>query len=224
LFDQGNRLYQAEDFAGARQAYEAVMEAGFESAALYYNLGNAAIRTDDLGRAIWAYARAERLSPADPDVRSNLAYARARTRDTVGVKDESRLLRLLAGVSSGWSAAAQGRSALVLYWLLSATLIVRLLLPRLRRWTRIALWAGAVLLVLDLTVTGLGQLASSGTRAVVLAAELSAQGGPSEAGRALFTLHAGTEVRVARRLGGWVEISLGNDLKGWVPENAIAVI
>ena len=54
--------------------------------------------------------------------------------------------------------------------------------------------------------------------------ELAAQGSPSEDGRALFTVHAGTEVRVERRLGGWVEITLGHDLKGWVPEDTIAVI
>ena len=58
LFAQGNRLYQAEDFSGARDAYREILELGYESASVYYNLGNTALKVEDVGRAVWAYARA----------------------------------------------------------------------------------------------------------------------------------------------------------------------
>jgi len=224
LFEQGNRLYQADDFAGARQAYQGILDAGYESAPLYYNLGNAAFRADDLGRAIWAYLRAERLAPTDPDVRANLAFARARTRDTLAPGDESKLLRALAGVASRWPTSLQARAALVLYWALAGILIVRLLVPGRRRLATAALWVCGALLFVNLTLAGLGRLAHHGDTGIVLAPELAAHGEPHDDGRALFTVHAGTEVRVSRRLGGWIEIALGQDLKGWVPESSIATL
>ena len=49
LFEQGNQLYQAEDFLGAVEAYEAVRSAGFRSPELHYNLGNAYFKSRQPG-------------------------------------------------------------------------------------------------------------------------------------------------------------------------------
>ena len=52
LFDEGNRLYQEGDFAAAAASYAAVIEGGFESAEVYYNLGNARFRLGETGPAV----------------------------------------------------------------------------------------------------------------------------------------------------------------------------
>ena len=39
-FDVANGLYQKNDFKGAAQLYESVLQSGEESAELHYNLGN----------------------------------------------------------------------------------------------------------------------------------------------------------------------------------------
>ena len=52
MFELGNQLYQEDDFAGAIEAYEAVLEVGWESPDLYYNLGNSYFKFGDLGRSI----------------------------------------------------------------------------------------------------------------------------------------------------------------------------
>ena len=51
IFERGNQLYQQEDYQAAAEAYEAVLAAGFESAELHYNLGNAWFKSGDLGRS-----------------------------------------------------------------------------------------------------------------------------------------------------------------------------
>src|SRR6188508_1174557 len=40
-FGAANRLYEAGRFSEAAQAYQAIVDRGFESASLYFNLGNA---------------------------------------------------------------------------------------------------------------------------------------------------------------------------------------
>ena len=49
IFERGNQLYQEADYTGAIETYEAVLSAGFESADLHYNLGNAYFKEGDLG-------------------------------------------------------------------------------------------------------------------------------------------------------------------------------
>ncbi len=225
LFDQGNRLYAGEDYAGARQAYERIILLQFEAADVYYNLGNAALKLGDLGAAIWAYARAQRLDPGDEDIRSNLSYARALTSDAKPSESRSRFLEWLAEVSSRLPSREALRLCLLLYWVLCGLLVLGLVAPRLKRLLAPAGWGVGLLLALSLVFAGMKLAVSESQRAgVVLPEEVSVRSAPGDDGKPVFTLHAGTEVRLSRTLGGWVEIALGPELKGWVQEDMIAPI
>ena len=83
LFAEGNRLYQEGDFAAAAASYGAVIEGGFESAEVYYNLGNAHFRLGETARAVLNYRRAARLDPANDDIRANLALVNQRLQDRI---------------------------------------------------------------------------------------------------------------------------------------------
>ena len=63
LMQQGNDAYAKSDFAEAVRLYNTVLDAGYQSADLYYNLGNAHFRMEDYGLAILNYERALRLKP-----------------------------------------------------------------------------------------------------------------------------------------------------------------
>src|SRR5262245_50565847 len=75
-FDSANLLYEQGKFAEAASAYQSLLKSGRTSAAVYYNLGNAFFKAGQIGRAIAAYARAEQITPRDPDLRANLQFAR----------------------------------------------------------------------------------------------------------------------------------------------------
>jgi hypothetical protein len=225
LFEQGNRLYQAQDYTGARQAYESILDLGYEAPSVYYNLGNAALKTQDIGRAVWAYARAHRMEPRDADIRANLDHVRSLATDTVPARDRSKFLEILAALSSRLPSRDALRVAAVLYWLLAALGTALLVVPRVRRLLVPPAWGLGVLLVLVLFFAGMKRVVGeSGRVGVVLPGEIAVHSEPGEDGKSVFSLHAGTEVRMARTIGGWVEISLGPDLKGWLPESALAAI
>ena len=52
--------------------YEQVSKNGYESPALYYNLGNCYFKLHNLPAAILSYERARRLAPRDEDIAYNL--------------------------------------------------------------------------------------------------------------------------------------------------------
>ena len=58
------------------------------SAELYYNLGNAYYRTENITRAVLNYERALLLSPGDADIRFNLQLARSKTIDKIVPESE----------------------------------------------------------------------------------------------------------------------------------------
>ncbi len=83
LYRQGNLLYEGGKYAEASRTYERIIVRGLRNGHVYYNLGNAYYKQDQIGRAILAYERASRLIPRDGDLKNNLELANERTVDQI---------------------------------------------------------------------------------------------------------------------------------------------
>lgn len=228
LVAQGNQRYQEGDYAAAVDAYEAVLDAGYASADLYYNLGNAYFKSGELGRSILAWERARDLRPHDPDIAANLELARSLTVDEI-----EPLPRFWLFSAWSWWLHLVPRSFLVavvgLAWLLLAVgLGVRILAAggRTRRtggW--LAVGSAVVVLVLGLNLAvrelGIGQP----DRAVILADAVPVRSAPTDDDDlTLFEVHEGTLVRIDRRTDSWAEIVLEDGKVGWVPAEAMGIV
>lgn len=73
-FNEGNALYQNQEFERALEAYRDAIEAGDTSLApgAWYNLGNSLFRQQQLDGSLEAYKQALRINPADTDAKHNL--------------------------------------------------------------------------------------------------------------------------------------------------------
>src|SRR5262249_58044506 len=72
--------------------YEQLIAAGIHNAKLYYNLGNAYFRLNDLGHAILHYRRGLRLEPGNRQLQANVRYARSQRVDQINVRNQRALL------------------------------------------------------------------------------------------------------------------------------------
>ena len=70
-------------------------QGGIQNAKLYYNLANAYLLKEDLGRAILNYRRAAKLDRADLNIQKNLTFARSRRADRVETSTQKRVLGTL---------------------------------------------------------------------------------------------------------------------------------
>jgi hypothetical protein len=225
---RANQAYQEGDWASAIEAYEAVREAGFTSAGLEYNLGNAWFKSGSLGRAILHWERALLLEPGDPDAEANLALARSLTADAVEPLPTFWLFAavswwvdlvprgwLLVLVGAGWLALTGGAAARILSR--------RDLVARLGFWVAVT---GAVIVVLlgtNLVVREAG--IGSAEHGIVLVEAVPVRSAPAEDDDlTLFEVHEGTRVRIDRRTGGWVEVVLDDGKVGWIPVASLEVI
>jgi tetratricopeptide (TPR) repeat protein len=224
-FDEANQLYQKGDYQGALEHYRQILADGWEAPALYYNMGNAYFKLNQLGRAILFYERAKRLAPRDDDVRANLQLARSLTTD-----DITPLPGFWPFQVAAWWVGLLPRSALVvvvaLAYLGTMTCLVLLAVrvpPSLAAWARRLAISGAVVTVVfgaNLAVRELG--IGRADEAIVLAPEVKVQSAPSDdASLQIFTIHEGTKVRIDRASDEWLEVALEDGKVGWVKNDAV---
>jgi tetratricopeptide (TPR) repeat protein len=228
LFQRGNQLYQEGDFAGAVEAYEAVGFAGFESAALHYNLGNAYFKVGDLGRSILEWERALASGTGDPDVSANLELARTLTADAV-----EPLPRFWVFSAWSWWVQWLPRGMLLALvgaaWLLVGASVVTRVLSRNAdlRWLGgwLAIGGAAVVLVFAPNLLVRELRIGQPDRAVVLATAVQVRAAPAaDDDLTLFEIHEGTRVRVEQRTGEWAEVVLDDGKVGWVPAEVMEAI
>ena len=73
-FNEGNALYQGQEFERALEAYQDAIESGDTALATgaWYNLGNSLFRQQQLDASLEAYKQALRIDPGDTDAKHNL--------------------------------------------------------------------------------------------------------------------------------------------------------
>ncbi|MCI5056998.1 MAG: hypothetical protein MRY83_12865, partial [Flavobacteriales bacterium] len=91
-FSKANSLYQSESFDSAITIYEDLASGNFKSNEVYFNLGNAYFKTNNIPYAILNYERYLKWFPKDEDAHFNLKIANTRITDKVEGKFDGSLV------------------------------------------------------------------------------------------------------------------------------------
>jgi tetratricopeptide (TPR) repeat protein len=221
-FRRANDAYFHGRYQEAVEAYEQVAALGVVSSDLFYNLGNAYLKTNQLGPAIYNYERALELDPSQDDVRFNLKVARDQARN----KGEDRL----AGAEGQpfWMRMASQVTVNGASWIfLSVYVALFALLIALHfvgpGFLRVGLWAAFAFVAIATATSGtlLGArlyLADRVEQAIVLPDVVQVKEGPDPNYQSIFGVHAGLRVRITEKEQDWVRVRLANGLEGWVRE------
>jgi tetratricopeptide (TPR) repeat protein len=222
IFRRGNEAYFHGRYQEAIDAYEQVAALGVRSADLYYNLGNAYFKGNQLGPAIFNYERTLDLDPQQDDAQFNLKAAREQAQK----KGEDKLVG--AEATPMWQRAVQpytigflGWSFLGIYAALFLVMIVLHFVPP--GFLRVGLWASFAFLMIGTVLSGasLGArlyLAERVEQAIILPDQAQVKEGPDANYNAMFSVHAGLRVRITEKEQDWVRVRLANGLEGWLRE------
>lgn len=75
-WEQAVAAYQEQDYKGACDGFEAIIEGGVQHPTVYFNLGNTYHQLGRPGRAAWMYEKSLRMAPRHRDARHNLELVR----------------------------------------------------------------------------------------------------------------------------------------------------
>ena len=219
--------YVNGNYQEAIKGYEALLRNG-ASAELYYNLGNAYYRTENITRAVLNFERALLLSPGDSDIRFNLQIARSKTIDKIVPESEMFFVTWYRSLVNMMSVDGWGRTALVSLALVIVLFLVYLFSARV--WMqKVGFFGGGVLLVLfvisNIFAWQQRQNLLYRQGAIVIAPSVTVKSTPAQNGTDLFILHEGTKVIITDgSMKNWREVRLADGKKGWIESKKIEVI
>lgn len=225
LYNEGNALYRSGSFEPARRKYLQAVATGVRDPRLFYNLGNACFKTGHLGEAALWYERARRLDPRDDDLAANIRFVNAVKQD----REPEETNPLWGSVVAAFEYPTLNEISVVfaVFVLLGVGLLAWRVLRGASRgaiWLALSLGTGTVIGVTALFLAARVYDQERRIEAVIVAREATARSGPDAAQTAVFVVHEGTRVQVARREAGWALVRLGSGLGGWLPADALVVI
>jgi len=83
LFEEANTLYNEAQYYEALDKYTQILDSGEHSAELYFNMGNAHYKLNNIAPSIYFYEKALLLKPNDKEIKNNIAFARNMTIDAI---------------------------------------------------------------------------------------------------------------------------------------------
>jgi hypothetical protein len=217
MYDEGN-------YDSAVALYSQVVNANFESKNLYYNLGNAHFKNNDLAAAIYYYERAKKLAPNDADIAFNLSMANSQIVDKLEERPVPILSQAYMGVSSLFTANQWAWLSLLFFVLLVAGVSIFLLTPA-QAIKRLSFFGAASFLMCFVITFIVAAVVKNGvasrTNAIVFGSTINVKAEPKISAADLFVIHEGTKVKVLDNSADWSRIALPDGNEGWVPNEEI---
>ena len=219
--EEPDRLRRVRLFASAERAFRPLAAANADAPELQVDWGNAALGTQDAGRAVLAYRRALSTAPDNDRALANLAWVRDRLPVWLPRPAADGALDSLLFWRDRFSVAQ-------LHLLGGAAFAIGVLL--LTPWSRRPRWLGLVAVpafAVWLVAAGSAVLTGdSADGAVVVTDGVTLRSADSTGASPTFAnpLPAGTEVGIVERRDAWVRVALADGTPGWLTAISVEAV
>ncbi len=227
IFKEANALYNAGKYAEAIDKYQTILNANQQSAELYFNLGNANYKLNNIAPSIYYYEKALQLQPKDTDIINNLAFAKNMTVDVIDTVPQGPVEKFIKALTNtltfnGWAKLAVG---LVFCFILLFLFYYFAYSSLKKRLAFIASLVALLLVCLSLLFAfhsyNLDRLDKP---AIVFAQESKINSEPNSRSEEVFRLHEGTKVQILDTVQDWKKIKLTDGKTGWISSNDIKAL
>ena len=223
-FAEANNLYKAGEYEQAIDAYNSVLNQGYVSVPLYYNLGNAYFRVDDLPAAILNYERALKIDPLDKDVQQNLDYVNSKILDRFNKVPELFITRWFNAVL-GWFTLSQWGVATIVFMVLVCLFAIVFFLANSYRIRQISFYIGIVMAVFLICSYINGGVLKDRIEnlhyAIVMQPSVMVKSSPDENSTDKFMVHEGCKVEIEDNVNNWCKVKLSDGNIGWIEDSSL---
>jgi len=194
---------------------------GIKNGKLFYNIGNAFYRANNIGKAILYYKNAELYIPNNDNLKKNLEFVRSKRLDNIMEKERRKILRTI--FFWHYDIAANQKlnifiATFILIWLWASLLLV-FKKKFLRRILILTIIISTVFLV-SYSIDLLNQVLNR--EGVILSDSIVARKGDGITYQPSFNepLHEGTEFYLIEERRDWLNIELMDGKRCWIPQKS----
>lgn len=224
LMTKANSLYNESAYDSAATIYKSIIDQGYSSATLYYNLGNTYYKLKNYPLSIYYYEKSLKLEPNNEDTKHNIDIAKLFLTDKIEavpelfVKTWWNKLSNLFSINT-WaiiSIFALGLLLICLFFYLTA---------KTRILKKSMFFIGMILIILTISSLSISSkkynYIKSDNEGIIITPTITVKSSPSETSVDLFVLHEGSKVRILDETDKWEKIKISNGSIGWLPSTAI---
>ena len=227
LFDQGTSRYAKEQYQQAIDSWKLIEKTGNESAALYYNLGNAYYKLNKVAPSIYYYEKALQLAPNDTDIKTNLGFAQNTRVDAIEELPKNFITKTYERLYSiatyeTWAKMTVAFVAIcvfafLLYYFVDTSGKKRLFLV-------ISITAFLLLFISLALAYSTYNNVNKEQPAIIFAESVAIKNEASLGSETSFELHEGTKVNILETKGDWSHIIIANGKEGWIPSETLKTL
>jgi tetratricopeptide (TPR) repeat protein len=222
LFSRAGAFYDGGDYENALELYREIIDSGHEAADLYYNMGNAAFRSNSIGYAVLYYEKTLKLDPSHEDAIYNMEYISRYMEDAF---DKVPELFLRTWISSAvkmlpertWSILALVSFVLTLIFILLYLFTKGLTL---KKSGFFAALVGIILFIFAFSAAWSSHnIIIQPESGIIISPSVVVRSTPSNSGTELFILHEGARIEVNEEVTGWQNIRIIDGREGWIGDS-----
>jgi len=224
LFKQANNEYANKNYSKSIELYEKIIKQGFINSNVYYNLGNAYYRNQELGKAILYYKKAQKLAPEDESIQLNLKIANLKTVDKIKKVPQ---FFLYAFFENTYKNILPGKAAIIslILWFLGFALIATFIISKNSLIKKVTFFATIVAFIISIFFFYISvesiNYHNNETEGVIITPSVYVKSSPDANALDAFILHEGTSFTIIDKLNNWFKIKLESGNIGWVQSSVM---
>jgi len=226
MFVDANNLYSANKYTEATDAYLKIIEKGYESANLYYNLGNSYFKTKKIAQSILYYEKAKLLAPSNDKIQHNLDFANQFVIDKIETVPAFFVTDFFNNIITSKRVDTWAIISLVAF-ILSLSLLLVVFFNRILIIRRLGLLVSTLLIFISLTsfvfANDMKNITVNDNYGIITTL-VTVKSSPDASSTDLFILNEGLKVEIQDNLNNWLEIKLSDGRVGWIEKDNLGVI
>ncbi|MBO7468802.1 MAG: tetratricopeptide repeat protein [Bacteroidales bacterium] len=222
-FTKANFYYNESRYDTALVIYEKILNEGYVSVPLLYNIGNTYFKLRNYPMAILHYEKALKIDPTNEDTRHNLAIANALITDKIEPMPVFFLTKWWRSTGNLMSANGWTKTSLELFGLL--LVLVFLYITARTKGVRKTTFFSSIIVLILLVCSSIfsyqkHKYLNERNEAIVMTPTITVKSSPSASGVDLFVLHEGSKVEIIDNADKWDKIKIADGSVGWMPSTA----
>lgn len=223
LLDSAEAHYNANQYSKAINEYSTVLNKGYTSAHVHFNLGNSYYRNNEIGLAILNFEKALKLAPTDEDILHNLQLAHAAKVDQFEIIPEVSWDKLLLKVNQLFPANVLAIMSVLLVIGGAVLYMMRLKTKqnKFSTYTTISVLTGLALALFSIQMNNALESSKAG---IILENNVQVLSAPNNKSTILLQVNEGTKLDIIGYSNEWIEIKTPANDKGWILKSTLSEI